>query len=247
MRLAYNDAGLVHEDGNLIGVSLGYDFCAEHEFGIENLLDAFDAHHEKKLGVDQHTINHVPDDYGMDESRRILGFPLKDAVRTLADTHKSEELVCAWSGRSFGIRFPEGAEKDMRDMHEAIMRKDALIVMGAPTMAAFANSRLCIVIKSRLPKEQADAMREADLDHKRLLKASEKTGIEKRVKDAGLKFFALSPEWVKGNPRETDTRHPVIYWLNPWEQRRNNAGWFTVEELDAWTRGEGPVLKRLRA
>ena len=31
-------------------------------------------------------------------------------------------------------------------------------------------------------------------------------------------------------------------WLNPEEQDRNNFGWFTAEDLRAWSRGEGPVV-----
>jgi len=35
----------------------------------------------------------------------------------------------------------------------------------------------------------------------------------------------------------------VIFWLNPVDGRRNNHGYFTVEELAQWTQGTGPVPK----
>lgn len=37
MRKASQDNGLIVEDGKLIGIALGYDYCAEHEWGIEEL------------------------------------------------------------------------------------------------------------------------------------------------------------------------------------------------------------------
>lgn len=41
MRKAYNDYGTIVIDNKFIGISLGYDFCAEHEWGIDGIKSRF--------------------------------------------------------------------------------------------------------------------------------------------------------------------------------------------------------------
>ena len=55
----------------------------------------------------------------------------------------------------------------------------------------------------------------------------------------GRAYLCLSPQWISGDRK---SQHPVMYWLNPADQDKNNAGWFTVEELDQWIAGTGPVV-----
>src|SRR6056297_508697 len=45
MRIAMNDYNIVEENGEFIGVFLGFDFVAEHEFGIKGLNEL--------LGIEQ--------------------------------------------------------------------------------------------------------------------------------------------------------------------------------------------------
>lgn len=84
--------------------------------------------------------------------------------------------------------------------------------------------------------------------------AAKVTGIENRIarrRDSAGKggryfpdysYFALVPAWV-GDKKRQDTSHGVYFWLNPMHQDRYNSGWFTVEELDEWLEGRGPVMK----
>ena len=39
------------------------------------------------------------------------------------------------------------------------------------------------------------------------------------------------------------TKYEVVFWLNPQEQQIYDANWYTVEQLDQWAKGEGPVIK----
>ena len=39
MRRAYQDFGFIIEDEQFYGVSLGYDYCAEHEWGIKDMKE----------------------------------------------------------------------------------------------------------------------------------------------------------------------------------------------------------------
>lgn len=62
MRRAYNDYGLIVIDNKFIGVSLGYDYCAEHEWGIRELKDMFGIPDSSKgnMGVKSRTITKNP-------------------------------------------------------------------------------------------------------------------------------------------------------------------------------------------
>ena len=47
MRKAYNNFSFIVENDQLIAVSLGYDHCAEHEWGIDKMKDQFGIGQEK--------------------------------------------------------------------------------------------------------------------------------------------------------------------------------------------------------
>jgi hypothetical protein len=117
-----------------------------------------------------------------------------------------------------------------------------------------------------LPKETLDQLVAMDKDAEALKKAAKKTGIVQKIdkinktaQDAEKKksgrpysfgndpngYFALSPRWAFDNEKDK-TKHPVMFWLNPQNQKDNNFGWYTVEELDQWINGEGPVPKEAR-
>jgi hypothetical protein len=62
MRRAYNDFGLIEVEDKFIGVSLGYDHCAEHEWGVRELKDMFGVPEANKenMGVKSRTITKCP-------------------------------------------------------------------------------------------------------------------------------------------------------------------------------------------
>lgn len=94
-----------------------------------------------------------------------------------------------------------------------------------------------------------------DTERNRLQAAADATGIVQRIEAANracgrrfppFRWHALSPDWaagfrVDGKGFETDC--DVVFFLNPAQQDRNNFGWFSVEELDLWLSGLGPIVK----
>lgn len=57
MRQAWNDKGWIHaEDGTLLGICLGYDHCAEHEWGIDQLKSRLGITLGVPLGIDDRTM-----------------------------------------------------------------------------------------------------------------------------------------------------------------------------------------------
>src|SRR3546814_19195425 len=82
---------------------------------------------------------------------------------------------------------------------------------------------------------------------------AEATGIKEKIDAlpvhygslAMKRYFALCPKWTSpGLIEGRTTAHPVIFFLNPAQQDKNNHGWYTVEELEQWLDGKGPVPTR---
>lgn len=273
-----NQGKAVHrlKDGSLLGVNLGADYTAEHEWGISDLLDLYGVEDEQE-GIDRRIIRRAPREnilfdavrlkltdysgkkpkattstwWGLVSLSRPAGWPGFDTLSE--DTVKSLELWPygdadihgAWDGGSFGLLSQD--ESLARELSEAIERLDICLGLFGGGGNPFGRAGLCLLIASRIPQAVQDAWLENDRDGRRLEAAAEATGVAQRLKEAGRRYHALSPKWAseikstKGG--EVKTKHPVIYWLNPEKQDLNNYGWFTVEQLDQWIDGRGPIPK----
>jgi hypothetical protein len=262
----------IENNGEVIGICFGYDFCAEHEWGIKDLREAFGISDVRKsfLGREtrvcgpaarQVTVDPKGLTFRENGTEAFLVFSprsswqtdsdYEDMISRCADRHLSfrreGNLVCAWSGKDFGIQVRGKQDVEaLRNLSGALHRKDALIyLLGSNN--PFGGTGLCIVQASKLPEEVADAMREADEDSIKLKKADEETGIKEKLESASKRYFALSPRWAKKFEDRIQTSYPVVYWLNPMEQRQNNSGWYSVEDLELWAQDKGPVPKKKNA
>lgn len=125
----------------------------------------------------------------------------------------------------------------------------------------FSHAGLVIAIVSRMPEQARAAVDASDAETVRLEEAVEATGIRERIEarrkdlsgwSGGPAFHALAPRWsssIRTVMREGEevalaTEHPVVFFLNPARQKDHNHGWFTVEELDLWLEGGGPVIRK---
>lgn len=130
-------------------------------------------------------------------------------------------------------------------------------------MNPFERGGLVVFIPSRLPAEIDERIKAAHLDQIALQKAADKTQIVQKInaintkarQDAGRPhmanppcgYYALSPEWAGDwNTRVPNrpTKHPVIFWLNPFDQKARYWGRVTVEELEQWMKGEGWIMQK---
>lgn len=239
MRRGYNN-GLIYKN-DFIGVNLGADATSEHEWGIKPIRQAFGMRNDG-VGIERRIITCVPKLDGA--YRRALvcivekGFAYGDrSIAADALPHDlrntKDELVTAWSEGSFGaVANTASVANRLHRVYEAFERKDIAMWLGGGGILQ--NAGLCIAIASKIPQYITAEWREKDLEAKRLQEDVQATGIEEELKRAGKRWFALSPR------REGKK---LVFWLNPFDQRDNNYGWFTIEDLRLWIAGKGPIPK----
>ena len=268
-----NDGFVMNDVDDCAGLHLRADYCAEHEWGIKGMRDKFGINDEK-VGIEKRRISKSDNVYLVEFTKKKekcafltssmvysnvgfeqanVGFEQvegtwKELKRYINDHRwfdlerntQSEGVAGAWDEKNF-IVVVKGNDniKRLKQVYEAFQNNDIAIFLGGG-QGPFSNAGLSISIISQLPSELTQNMYNVDMNSHRLDKAASKTGIKDRLKKAGLRFFALSPEW---NDPEIPS-DGVKFYLNPWEQISNNSGWFTVEELDQWITGEGPIPKK---
>lgn len=274
MRSGSHDASILEHDGEFIGVNLGWDFTAEHEWGIKKLTRYFGIEGTSRnkgvlgiaakdvVGVEARQVNDIPHGLSLvikgnftyliymrswgNEYDITDETPKKELDRILS-AYSDRELITAWDEGSFGIRV-SGKENraHLKALYEAFNEGDVMIAFigaGGP----FGNNGLCLFIIPKLPDFVVDGYHDSDIDMLDLRDAAEATGIEKRLKDAGCRFYALAPKWAteikSTKDGEIKTKHPVIYWLNPMDQHLYNYGYMTVEDLEDWIEGNGKIMK----
>lgn len=270
-------------EGELLGISLGSDFCAEHEWGIKELsthmkiISKEKADSKKIFGISRYQINSVHE-YSIyfhesEDFEAILLFDpfsfnpvsktwnsLKSLsieklskefninLRTFKNDHglnEQERIAAAWDSRSFGIHVKgEQEHKLLKELYESIVSLDTIVFLGRPPIKVFSNSSLNIIIRSRIPEECMNEMANRDKEQWELERDAKATGIYEKIKDAGLRYFNLLPcrGKVVRDSRTLDSRSDIKFFLSPFGE--NNDGWFTVEELEEWTEGKGPVVKK---
>ncbi len=154
------------------------------------------------------------------------------------------EFSSAWHDSGFILLAPKKHENRVKELYEAALRHDLAVWIGPG--GPFSNGGLTLAIVSKIAQKHLDEMKEADEAAARLRKLFRESGIEQRLKEAGKKYFACSPSMVDKDS-EWETKYKIICWLNPQDQEDNHYGWYTIEDLDLWARGAGPVIEKAEA
>lgn len=279
MRQAFVDVDFLVVDGQKKGIFTGADYCAEHEWGISGLQTALGL--DSSLdGVDRRRIKN-PQAVALKVYRprtkvcapsALLGFgafvlpnPWEKDGKSYWESDPQYDPKTFWGKRLANDQrlYAAWDEKDclvgvtgednvtlVEQIFKAIQEGRGYFARGGG--GAFSNGGILIMDINDIPEEKVRAVLEADLDAKRLVVASEATGIGAKLRathkqaddwpESGCRWLALSPRWASSKDQER-TKYPVVYWLNPKTQDKINYGWFTVEELEQWIEGKGPVVK----
>ena len=271
MRKAYHNVSIVRneeKDNQLIGVSLGYDFCAEHEWGIKGIKREFGIDNSK-IGIDARTITKgsvlykekgdialLRNGSNFSVSYHKLGEKDFDECLPydLKNFREDKEIHSAWGEDDFCVIGPIEIIKKLK---EAFENKN-ICFATINDLPAFGGTSLCILIKDSIPQEAIDQMAYVDNKGLDLVKYEEKIGITKLKEKTYLSkydknfdeskhkyWMALSPSWInyKNQTPETkekkETEYDIVYWVNYGDDE--TYGWFTVEQIKQWL--ENPKLK----
>jgi len=266
VRRATNDTGWIELDGALLGVALGFDFVAEHEFGTRGIREDFDL--SGGPGTDGRKMRAIPknlmflenQDYAVAKPRKnskdvrtamlVLAsddyqIPKQALVHPSASYYdsKRDDVVAFWDERSFAV-IVQGDENiiKLRRLWNAMMAKDVLVGMG-PGTSFMRKGGLTFMIDAEFPKQWREDLLAADLDAIALDVACKQTGIADRLKAAGRRYYALSPRWCNKEGVSNGSKDDIRWWLNPCDQDKNNYGWFSLAQLEEWIQGKGPIPK----
>lgn len=223
-----------------------------HDLTEEKVLDSLKVIHKNRDKVIYPLFMLLPSfDYVDPETRKYYRTP---------KISKDWSFSSAWDKDEFAIlASKEKTGNFLPDLYDAFMKLDVAIHIAGTGGNPFARGGLCLSIISRLPEHLLKVMEESDINAKKLEKASRQTGIVQKIdrinkqakKDNYLLwnppkgYYALSPRWNDFNPKKP-SKYDVIYWLNPMNQKDNEYGWFTVEELEQWLEDKGPVIKNAK-
>lgn len=252
MRASFEGTIKLSKKNNLQCLNLGADYCAEHEWGIKELL--------RKLGVSG-------DGFGLErrkvstgenvlwyEGKKYTGLYSKlwstfnsdsDKVNfdewlhsyRVAYEKKPYKFWAGWNGRDFYV-IAESSDKKtiklLRVLFDAFQKNDVAVWLGGGGI--FQNSGLTFGVVSAMPKEIFESWEAKDKERLEKEEWLKSTGIEDYLQKHDKKWFFL------GNPQDMHGKRKL--WLNPYEQRIYNAGWYTIEELKQWAKDKGPVIKK---
>jgi hypothetical protein len=235
----------IFEGEQFLGVCLSADYTTEHEVGIKVLQQKLGVT-PNALGIERRRINnpkaiiHQPEIHliACTYSSGPADHLLKDE---LSFRYKLPDIAGAWSDVDFGVRFSPAFAYLEEELWAAIEAKDAALISTDVFNDHYQAEGLNLIIISRLPAEIVAALYESDTDTVRLHDADLATGLAARLKAAKKEYFALAPRWAASIKSLSPTAYSVAYWLNPMDQKNNKAGYFTVEELEQWIEGFGPV------
>ena len=272
MRKAFNNYHIIKDDNTTYGISLGYDFCAEHEWGNKGMKRHFGIDSEK-MGIDGRK-NTKGDVYVFENNTHILlrssdpfrwgnkqNPTFEDAVPH--EKYSSEsELTTFWCEDDFCVILKKTDESKqlVRDLEEAVKNCDLVIGHIKGEIPAFSNPSLSILIGSRLPKEITDQMYAVDKEAVDLVEYEKEIGVAKlketNANKAGYKgnkyYCACSPRWINYQDAEDrekqkaswKTKYDIMYWVN-YSDDDDNYGWYIVEDIIKWLSTPELKLKSL--
>ena len=267
MRMAFMESSFITNNEDYVGVNLGFDFCAEHEFGIKRIEKKFGLQELTKEtdSLDRRTIKEIPDNLALFKINHdnkvyyILTFYLsKDMYETnkdgslKADTVcffdfgkkygyeklEKQDLVTSWDDSSFAIMVKAKDKDKLKKLYNAFLEKNAVIFF-AKQPNPFGNRGLCLAIKSKLPEETILSFKEEDEYALKLEDKIKEADIENLLKNNNKGYLKKEGYSSIDYMLDGDNLKIFIYPMN----RKYNSGWFDVKDILDWINGTGKIIK----
>lgn len=259
---------ILNENEEFVGISLGSDFCAEHEWGITKLKHILGIPLEltkKNVGLKYRTItknnkeNIIFKKFTLvKDKKEVVYFALMVSSEwSIKHSMKTGELNselmsaahcmgdagvgCAWDESSFGIVVPLEHKGKLTQLYKAFETFD--ISIGLFGGGAFENASLTVAIKSKIPKENIVNITNNDKGSVELSKVIKKLNLEEKARKKDKNFMVISLKWFdyndKKNREKLKEKYKTKYDVQCWLNGTNdNYGWFTVEQIQKWIKSK---------
>jgi hypothetical protein len=252
-------------------ISLGWDFVAEHEWGIKDILQDFGCN-SKKTGFDSHKITKLSDIFYSGEMNILLpqettersllvlasAYSIKDTPFSVTSymTHRFHDddlnfdYWSAWDGKGFVLVLEDTpTSKVIYEALQTAFKKKDIAIFTSGKDNPFSGAGFMLAIYSRIPKKAIDEVKKASIVSDLLQKRMNSSSAFKAL-------LAKTEEWTKEHPG-CDSPYTYMflgnphieglglkYWLNPEHQSYMNAAWVTDKDLMDWVEGEpGRIIK----
>lgn len=255
LRAASINTNIIEENGTPVGIRLGYDFTAEHEWGSHplfqrigilaessQLIEDYLIRNGKEIELIETTISkaHVGILQTIDEYKKIFGVKkenpvcddLEGSVKYEIKNKHKDFIKAAWCEKSFQIIVGGYHIPFLRELHKAILEKNAVLFFSGDHFWNKSGLTLCIF--DRIPADAIKQGHDSKKEHDKISRMVKKSKIVEKLKKAKCEYYTLSPKLEDGN---------LKFWLNPKQQNKYNAGWMTIEDLQDWIVGKGRILK----
>lgn len=267
MRQAYNNVKVIIEDDIFLGISLGYDYAAEHEWGIEDMRRRLGID-DTKLGVEGRRITNPTHITLLEDNNTTLITSRPNSDNTLEGSLwvfrgydlNEKEVFTAWNSEAFAVASNKTEVREyIRQLFDAAKKNDVIIGFVKEN-SAFKGTSMCLLIESALPQDIRDTFYNVDKSAFDLIEYEKKIGLtdlKEVAKSAGYKgehyFMACSPKWIDYDDVENreavkkrwNTQYDILYWVN-YSDDDDNYGWYCVEEIKEWLSTPGLKLKQIR-
>jgi len=268
MRVATSGSSIIEkENKEFLGISLGYDYCSEHEWGIKNLKYTLGMPTEltkKNLGIEYRSITKMEEDcilfrefkykklsYSIlivMSSWRLqyyenmkLPKDLPEGLDLFEILCEKNGIACAWDEKSFGIIASAENQEKLKELYNALLKKDACI--GLFGGGAFENTHLTIAVKSKMPQDVLKDLKENDESSFELKKIDKKLNLKEKAHKAEKRVHCISLNWIDDEEKkELKTKYDVRCWVNG---SNSNFGWFTVEQVKKWIKSDKKTVEEV--
>jgi len=247
MRQAFNGAQVYfNEDGTTpLAINLGYDFCAEHEWGIKGLNEKLgrwtgsSSSENKVWGLDRHKVTTGSNVY-MHKIKKFYFLTTEENIEQIitryvpyAEPKEAEGIVSYWDSDDFCVAFTnkKTCEFFLKKFHE-----NKISIGVGTTTNPFGRGGIALTTDDYYNTVNWYDVIVDQKAHLAMWDKHRSTHIEKKLTKAGKRWFALSPKMTESGD--------IQYWLNPMDQHINNSCWCSLNDLELWIGNKGPIPKR---
>lgn len=269
MKKAYQNVSLIDLDNEVVGINLGFDFTAEHEWGIEGLSHLLGVDNSKS-GLTRFKVSKLNNIHTKAENDLFyiytdyynIGF---ERLQRNYQLNSNQDLGAWWDSKNFLIIARGDTANKLEFFYKHLYSKTVLLHLRREAFGINGSGLKLLAVDTSTPfwQEQDSILKEAEatLRKRKTQWARETKGLYEALLAMG-KTLSSNPysqcPWIylplekpdgswTFEPKYIIRNGTMKVWLNPSHQHLFSFGYWSSEELWQWARGDGPIWPLLVA